>query len=387
MAHLKLKAPEQLPPHGLTLQQFKPWKNHLKNYLRQDVDNTPFFAGRHYAAWTAQETADDRIAALHAQDPDALALQERRDLANQQQHPNYTAAQLARDRAALLERRNTQLAKFISLITMLCHYTEQDQIDQRATSLEWIFGFIEQKYNLSNKGSNFLKIGNIAFTAGTPYDVFYKQLRSAINDSLLHQGDLLPYRDNLALEEDERYTPTLENVTILWALQLIDPRLPAQVNKIFGHQLRGNIRLVDLQHQIFDQIPELLQDIEVTESNRASACATAPDLPEEDPALNALSFRRPPNNFSSRGRGNRPYRGRGTLQRYGATTNTTKKFCRICYVSGSTAFNSHDISTCRQLTPRDMEALQSRLNALAIDEEEPQLIPGWDFQPEEEETD
>jgi hypothetical protein len=26
MSHLKLRAPDQLPPHGLTLQQFKPWK-------------------------------------------------------------------------------------------------------------------------------------------------------------------------------------------------------------------------------------------------------------------------------------------------------------------------------------------------------------------------
>jgi hypothetical protein len=33
--------------------------------------------------------------------------------------------------AALLDRRNTNLAKFISLITMLCHYTEQDQVDYR----------------------------------------------------------------------------------------------------------------------------------------------------------------------------------------------------------------------------------------------------------------
>jgi hypothetical protein len=84
--------------------------------------------------------------------------------------------------------------------------------------LEWIFTFLEQKYNLSNKGANFLKIGSITYKPGTPYDAFYKELRSAINDSLLSQGDILHYRDNLALDADERFTPTLENVTVLWAL-------------------------------------------------------------------------------------------------------------------------------------------------------------------------
>lgn len=133
MAHLKLRAPDQLPAHGLTLQQFKPWKNHLKNYLRQDPDNTQFFPGKIYATWRAQEDNDDRIQALHATDPEAAQLRERN---------NVQQAQLNRDLAGLLEKRNAQLAKFISLITMLCHYTEQDQIDQRATSLDWIFTFI-----------------------------------------------------------------------------------------------------------------------------------------------------------------------------------------------------------------------------------------------------
>ena len=74
MAHLKLPAPDHLPPHGLTLQQFKPWKNHLKNYLRQDADNLLFFLRKIYATWRAPEAADDCIGALHAQFPEANRL-------------------------------------------------------------------------------------------------------------------------------------------------------------------------------------------------------------------------------------------------------------------------------------------------------------------------
>ncbi len=270
---------------------------------------------------------------------------------------------------------------------MLCHYTEQDQIDQRATSLEWIFTFLEQKYNLLNKGANFVKIGCITFTPGTPYDSFYKQLRSAVNDGLLREGDTLPYKDNEALTEDERFSPTLENVVVLWALQLIDPRLPSQVHKAFGHQLKNNTRLIDLQSEIFDQIPDLLQDIEVTENNRASALgAAAPE--ESEPTLNAMSTRRP---FFSRGRGGRPMHGRPYTSGPSTTrpAQTTRKFCRLCYLSGSSAYSTHDISTCRQLTQRDLEALQSRLNALQLEipaqePPEPFLVPGWDILEEEE---
>ena len=102
MAHLKRRAPDHLPPHGLTLQQFKPWKNHLKNYLRQDADNLLFFPGKIYATWRAQDATDDRIGALHAQDPEAARNRER---------PNIQNAQLERDLAELLEHRNAQLAK------------------------------------------------------------------------------------------------------------------------------------------------------------------------------------------------------------------------------------------------------------------------------------
>ena len=63
----------------------------------------------------------------------------------------------------------------------------------------------------------------------------------------------------------------------------------------------------------------------------------------------------------------------------------------MCYLSGSSAYTSHDISTCRQLTRRDLDALQSRLatlNATASDEDppEPFLVSGWDILEEHKEA-
>ena len=137
---------------------------------------------------------------------------------------------------------------------------------------------------------------------------------------------------------------------------------------------------MDLQQQIFNQIPELLQDIEVTENNRASALgAAAPD--DVEPVLIAAFTRH--GGFQSQ-RAGHPFRGHGNSTFQGTRQNQQqRKFCRLCYLSGSIAYNSHDISTCRQLTRRDLEALQSRLNAASLDDTNddppaPFLVPGWD---------
>ena len=96
---------------------------------------------------------------------------------------------------------------------------------------------------------------------------------------------------------------------------------------------------MDLQQQIFDQIPELLQDIEVAENNRASALnAGTPTDPEIQ--LNAA--------FTQCGslpcqQGSRPFRGRANFTTYSNRTQQPQKhFCRLCYLS----YNSHDISSC-----------------------------------------
>ena len=64
------------------------------------------------------------------------------------------------------------------------------------------------------------------------------------------------------------------------------------------------------------------------------------------------------------------------------TRQQQQKFCHLCYLSGSSAYNSHDISICRQLTCRDLEALQGRINAASLDNNNnddppaPFLVPG-----------
>jgi len=74
--HLKLNQPKELPAVGLTSVQFKPWKNHLINFLQQDVDNYRFLSGGDYEKWNAATDVanGERIAEVAATDEDLITI-------------------------------------------------------------------------------------------------------------------------------------------------------------------------------------------------------------------------------------------------------------------------------------------------------------------------
>ena len=88
----------------------------------------------------------------------------------------------------LLPIRNGQLARMIQHIASFVHYTEQDDIDQNSVSLEWIWTYLEQHYNIATKGANFLKITDISYRSGMLPATFYKEYRAGFLDNLRKAG-------------------------------------------------------------------------------------------------------------------------------------------------------------------------------------------------------
>ena len=117
---------------------------------------------------------------------------------------------------------------------------------------------------VETKGANFMNISDHAFKQGTPFQTFYKQYRASFIDNLRKRGDRILYKNNQELTEDEVLTPSFENAIVLWSLEKIDPRLPKKVKKDYGHQMTGDTTLKDLQPVIFDNIPNMLEDLEQT---------------------------------------------------------------------------------------------------------------------------
>ena len=143
---LKLNPPAILPSTGVTSVSFKAWQRQLTAYLEQDVNTPLFLPGGLYATWQARGKNRERLAELHVDDQDRLATMLRltNAIAARAEHPNdprqdqYDQADRDRDLANLLQARNAQLAKFITLISVLCPYTLTNNLDQLSTSFTWL---------------------------------------------------------------------------------------------------------------------------------------------------------------------------------------------------------------------------------------------------------
>ena len=387
--YLPLKAPTPLPAQGVDTVTFKVWKNTLLAHLEQDAAHFHFMAGGRYSTWTARDSGK-RITHLVLDDPDKKTLEEKRDATP----PTLTAAAFNTASETLLNKRNAQLAKFITHTATLCYYTEHDDISMQSTSLQWIFDYLTRHYGLETKGANFLKIAGQTYKQGDQHQTFYKQYRASFIDNLRKRGDQIKYKNDVALTEDEQLSPSFENAIVLWALKEIDARLPLRVKKNYAHQMNGDVTLKDLQPVIFQNISSMLEELDELSNNKALASLSIDPDQGDTSTLNALNFR---GNFRGRGRGNRPQRGgrymsavpaRNTRQ----TGNSGDKFCRICSLAGSDRkiFTSHEIGKCSRLTIRDMESLRDSLvlNGMIMEEhvvenDEPEqpsyfLQPGWD---------
>ena len=147
--HLKLVQPKELPASGVTSAEFKPWQNHVVNFLQQDSNNFRFLPGGKYCTWLCISENNRRIDNLVDDDKDNIAIES---------EENITPAIRTMKKTKLLDQRNVQLSKMIQHIVSFVHYTEADDIDQNSSSIEWIFSYLHDHYDIAAKGSNFLKI-------------------------------------------------------------------------------------------------------------------------------------------------------------------------------------------------------------------------------------
>ena len=146
---LPLKAPNPLPASGVTTVTFKVWRNTLVAHVQQDSNHHHFMQGGLYSTWRAAENGT-RIQNLHNNDQDKLVIDGKLQRLGEVAH----RAELA----TLLTTRNAQLAKFITHVATLCHHTENDDVTQHSTLLDWIFTYLKRHYGLETKGANFMNI-------------------------------------------------------------------------------------------------------------------------------------------------------------------------------------------------------------------------------------
>ena len=140
---LYLKPPEKLPLSGVNKITFKVFYNQLVAYLEQDPNNYMFLKGGIYSKWSPKIDGR-RIRALQVTDPDLVRT--KKDFAEHKDNDRYE-----NERMRIINLRETQCSKFITLIAVLCYYTEQDDINQHSLSLSWIDNYLKKHYNLESR--------------------------------------------------------------------------------------------------------------------------------------------------------------------------------------------------------------------------------------------
>ena len=399
---LKLQPPEKLPVQGVTRALFRPWKNHLVNYIQQDLDNHRFLEKGDYGTWRALKDHPppySRIPELAAGD-DVSNLELRSFLGDT---PEQWAArpQVEKDEAKVnarkekLSLRNAQLGKMIQVINCYIHTNEQVEVDNDCTSLPWIFEYLEKRYNIQARGANLLRLADCKFKSGVDYQTYYRELYASICDNLRRKGD--NGLTGAKLKEDEQISPTFKDYIILTALHNIDPRLPDKVKQDYELQLtQKDTYLSDIQTSIFQAIPAMLDSLTRDANLSSLASARSISLTAGDStnvSLDAFSFqgksRSQGGGKKGGGQGSKSWgKKNGGSQGHGEDRDWSVKYCRLCKVNKKpqAVFESHNTAQCGFFTNADRRSMRATLNAMNLDDDAGEDEPWTDEQEDQEES-
>jgi len=245
---------------GLTLEYFNIWKSSLIESLHQNHESFKhFLPGGLYSCWVQYNLAESgqRLLQLHLEDP--LQQVQNADTAVKTEETDINPA-------LTLSQRNSELDYFIQTICDLINVPSVEQtIRQFSTCFEDIMQVLIDHYKLSDKKVNLLQISDIKYVPNEDLNAFYVRIRSAVCSNLKKKGDKVRSYDDIVFAEDEILSPTFEDFIVVWCLEKIDSKLPSEVYKTFATQLSGDHTLKDLQEEIFQYIPVVLEHNEVTE--------------------------------------------------------------------------------------------------------------------------
>ena len=359
MSGIKIYPPNQLPAEGVSDVQFKIWKEELEVYLETEDKFEKFMSGGRYEDWQPAENNENRIATPKGPDQEADLPKIRKDL-----------------------------RQFITLVAKYVHMNYYNPIIRHSSSLKWIYNKIREDYDIQQQGVHFLNILDLVWdpTGQTTPVGFYNNYRSLILGNLARRGDEIKWK-NTTLTEDEKLSPSHEDLILLNVLTLIHPKLPAYVKEHYGHKMGQTMRLMDFKTEILTKAKQYIAEIE---NPQLSAVPTsAHNLPPPTPEINYIqtrpfqrSFRQP---FPQQGYKPRLSNPRPQFQpRYSnpsprpGNPGPLPPFCRICHIAGlpRTVYTSHYLgdAQCRTLSQKDKQQLATRtsgqLGAVMTEEEE-----------------
>ena len=395
---IKMNQPSVLPEEGLTSITFKRWRTWVITYLDQDLDFGQFLSGGRYETWASSNSTPrgfkgrittlfvkDANSPVHLLDDDVTARQVESlaikddpsmvDGRNSYARLTHDGKRDLKDEMIIrrLESRNRQLTKMLQVLSSFVHDNEAEDVIRDSTSLDWVWHYLQARYNIETKGVNFLKIVKHTFKSGDNPQTFYKQFRSSFVDNLRKKGDSKNHlKPGDVMEADETMGPSQEDTIVLWTLEKIDPRLPAMVARNYEHRLDKTTHLIDLATTIFQRVPSMLEalDREAGLAAIVSGAAISAQQPADEHTLTMDAFFPRGRGGSAAGRGASTRGGsfRGNHPRISPVTGRvwTLKMCRLCEDNQKSpaVVASHNTAECDSISKSEKRAMLAALKAM-----------------------
>ena len=360
MSSIKIYPPNTLPAEGISDTQFQIWTENLEIYLEIESKFRKFLHDGKYSTWTPAEQNEKRILTVIEPDKEEQLPDIRRDL-----------------------------RQFINIVAKYVHVDYYQPIVRHSSSLKWIYNKIREDYDILQQGIHFFNLLDLTWDpAGdvTPIG-FYNNYRSLIIGNLAKKSTVIQWKGE-TMKEDERLSPSHEDLILLNVLQLIHPKLPTFIREQYAHKMGLDRRLMDFKTEILTKAKHYIQEIETPQAANIET--------NEDLQCNYSSTQQPRNfgrsNWKSQNYQRRPqqsnYQRQPQQSNYQKPTTSFQSsgqpppFCRICQVSGlsRTIYTSHYLgeATCPSLSSKDKQLLTSRitqqLGAVSLDDNEEDSI-------------
>eukprot|EP00092_Neocalanus_flemingeri_P087280 GFUD01110119.1.p1 GENE.GFUD01110119.1~~GFUD01110119.1.p1 ORF type:complete len:383 (+),score=89.10 GFUD01110119.1:253-1401(+) len=353
MATIKVYPPSQLPDRGVSETQFKIWIEELEVYLSQVDRYEVFLEEGAYSTWDSQENKPDRITAVKGED--------------------LTQPDRTKD-AANIKRRCRDLRTVLSIVGKCVSQGHYEAVIRHSTSMQWIFDMLRCDYDIQQKGIHFLNILDLKYDSSkmTPI-AFYNQYRTMITNNLSRKEEVIKFKNNLRLTEDERMTPMLEDMVLLNVLKDIDPRLPSHIRTHYTLKMSKTDKLMDFKNDIMTNIPKFLQELDKEE--HLGLITGGPD--------SQLKWMRQQNQKRQMPwQDRKPQAGGQTGGQKPAAFGyqNQKMYCRLCHKSNlpRAVYTSHNLGDkkCAQLSSQDRQKLEQTFRMASINTPQDDLIPG-----------
>ena len=253
MPSIKIYPPSRLPDTNVTETQFSMWKEELEVYLSQEPDYKLFLPEKRYSTWLSQEENPVRIIDLDNNDLVHAVVDER------------TQAEADTQNEDKLDSLRINLRTVLSIVGKCVSEGHYNSVIRHSTSLTWIFDMLRRDYDIQSKGVHFFNILDTKYdaTKTTPI-TFYNLYRTMIANNLAKAGDIIKYKNNEKLTQDERFSPMLEDIVLLDVLKEIDSRLPSFVRSHYFHKMKKEERLMDFKTDILVNVPHFIDQLDNT---------------------------------------------------------------------------------------------------------------------------